>query len=71
MTGEQANWIRANKGYSALSSRVPSGHVYAKRGMLHPDGTFELKPRTGRYARISAGGFEVGVLQPDQDLARR
>ena len=63
MTGEQATWLRSHRaeGYTPIGT-TPSGASWAKRGMLHPDGTFELKVQ-GQRPAIHEGSFEVGVLQ--------
>jgi hypothetical protein len=69
MTGPQADWLRKNKPYTPVSKFPPGGHVYAKRGILHEDGTFDLDT-AGKPRRITQGCFEVGVLQESQDLRR-
>jgi hypothetical protein len=69
MTGPQSDWLRKHKPYAPIG-RAPGGHVYARRGILHEDGTFELDA-PGKQRRITQGCFEVGVLEQSADLARR
>lgn len=69
MTGPQADWLRKNKPYTPVSSRPPGGHSYAKRGILHADGKFDLIVGTQR--RITPECIEVGVLTKTADLERR
>jgi hypothetical protein len=63
MTGEQKSWLDAHRaeGYRALGN-TPGGARWVKVGMLHADGTFELKLGRARPA-IRVGSFEVGVLE--------
>ena len=61
MTGEQATWLAKNKPYRAVGRPGGNSH-YVKVGILHADGTFELKPRVGR-PRVTPGCFEVGILE--------
>ena len=70
MTGEQSDWLRSHKPYTPTSNRTPGGYIYARRGILHEDGTFDLDA-PGKQRRITQGCFEVGVLEQSQDLARR
>ena len=56
MTGEQADWLRKNKSYSAIGQ----GRRYGNMGMLHADGTFEPHQR-GRRPNVRQGSFEVGI----------
>jgi hypothetical protein len=70
MTGPQADWLRSHKPYTPTSTRPPGGHVYARRGILHEDGTFDLDA-PGKNRRITQGCFEVGVLEEAQNLERR
>lgn len=70
MTSEQKAWLDAHRfeGYrpmgtgSATGSGTAGGTHWKKRGMLHPDGTFE--PWLG-HARPSVrpGSFEVGIFE--------
>ncbi len=62
MTGDQANWLRRNHTYRAIS-QTPGGMRWTKRGMLHEDGKFDLTPPRGRPV-VRMGSFEVGVLEP-------
>ena len=62
MTGAQSDWIRKNKPYRAVA-QPPSGMRWAKRGMLHEDGKFDLTPPRGRPV-VKPGSFEVAVLEP-------
>jgi hypothetical protein len=66
MTGEQANWLRTHRaeGYQPIGV-LPGGCTWVKRGMLHPDGTFEAMVR-GQRPAVRQGSFEVGVLQHAQ-----
>ena len=62
MTREQADWLGKNKPYRALGQPPGFGARYVKVGMLHPDGTFELRVR-GQRSTVREGSFEVGVLE--------
>jgi hypothetical protein len=66
MTAEQAKWLNEHRaeGYRALGV-APGGSQWVKVGMLHADGTFELKLGRARPA-IRVGSFEVGVLESTQ-----
>lgn len=63
MTGEQKTWLDAHRaeGYRPLGT-TPGGGRWVKIGMLHADGTFELKVGTKRPS-VRMGSFEVGVLE--------
>jgi len=61
MTPQQADWLRQNKPYRALHP-APGGFRFVKKGILHGDGTFELREQ-GKSPRITQGCFEVGVLE--------
>lgn len=63
MTSEQANWLREHRaeGYQAIG-KTPGGCRWVRTGMLHADGTFELKLGRARPA-IRVGSFEVGILE--------
>ena len=66
MTGEQAAWLTAHRaeGYRPLGTLPGGGARWVKRGMLHPDGKFELM--TGQRPAIHVGSFEVAVLEHSQ-----
>ena len=70
MTSEQAEWLRTHRaeGYRALGM-APGNARWIKVGMLHPDGTFELRLGQARPA-VRVGSFEVGVLEvgPTRDM---
>jgi hypothetical protein len=69
MTGEQSNWLRSHKTYSAVA-RAPGGYSYTKRGILDADGKFtETTP--GARPAITQGCIEVGMLTKTQNLERR
>ena len=72
MTSEQRRWLEKHPSYSPLG--VPGGMVvYMKRGMLHPDGRFELGITTKRPTD-SMEAFPVGireVRQPGQVIDPR
>ena len=70
MTGEQANWLRKNPTFRAMSTHAPSGFAYQHRKMLHPDGTTTDIIR-GMSQRVEIGSFEVAILAEVQDLVRR
>lgn len=63
MTGEQKKWLddHRHEGYRPLGV-APGGGRWVKTGMLHADGTFELKLGRARPA-IRQGSFEVGVME--------
>lgn len=63
MTGEQADWLRSHRaeGYRPLGN-TPGGARWIKVGMLHADGTFELRQGRARPS-VRVGSFEVGVLE--------
>jgi hypothetical protein len=56
MTPAQTAWLAKNKSYSAVNY----GTRFERVGILHADGTFELRER-GKIPRITVGAFEVGV----------
>ena len=64
MTNEQAIWLRKHraKGYEPIGQ----GKKYARRGVLHADGTFDTF-QPGSRPRIKEGTFEVGVLLREQE----
>lgn len=63
MTGEQKKWLDDNRvhGYRPLGA-TPGGGRWVNVGMLHADGTFELKLGRARPT-VKPGSFEVGVLE--------
>jgi len=63
LTPQQKKWLDDNRaqGYRPLGV-APGGAQWVRTGMLHPDGTFELRQGRARPA-VQAGSFEVGVLQ--------
>jgi hypothetical protein len=61
MTAEQKSWLDSNKPYRAIG-QVSGFSRYVRRGMLYPDGTFELTIR-GQRPRVVQGCFEVGILE--------
>lgn len=65
MTAEQKAWLdaRRGEGYRPMGA-LPGGCRWVKRGMLHPDGIFELLlTRNARPSRFLPGSFEVAVLE--------
>jgi hypothetical protein len=61
MTRQQKQWLDKNRTYRVVGQRA--GHTrYAKLGILHADGKFDLH-QPGSRARVTPGSFEVGVLE--------
>lgn len=63
MTSEQKVWLDAHRfeGYRPMGV-LPGACRWVKRGMLHPDGTFE--PWVGRARpSVRQGSFEVAILE--------
>jgi len=64
MTSEQKKWLDEHRaeGYRVIGT-APGGYRFARRGMLHADGQFELQLGARRPA-VRVGSFEVGILEP-------
>lgn len=62
MTGEQKAWLDAHRaeGYRVMGN-TPGASRWVRRGMLHPDGSFEPYLRARPSVRV--GSFEVGILE--------
>jgi hypothetical protein len=62
MTPQQADWLRKNRKYRVVG-QLGGTSRYIQRGLLHADGEFESLARGQRPARVTAGDFEVGILE--------
>lgn len=63
MTAEQVKWLQEHRaeGYQAVG-RAPGGYFWARKGILHADGAFDLQQ--GRQSPpVHPGSIEVGILQ--------
>lgn len=58
MTREQSAWLAKNRSYTVVNH----GTRFVKVGLLHADGTFDLRVK-GKIPRVTQGCFEVGVRE--------
>lgn len=63
MTRQQQEWLRNNKAFQVEGSRLAPGDRAVKRGMLHPDGTFEEKLSRNQRTTVREGSFEVVQIE--------
>ncbi|MGH7714987.1 MAG: hypothetical protein ACREML_03215 [Vulcanimicrobiaceae bacterium] len=68
MTGAQKLWLDAHKREGWQTTGV--NQSFARRGMLHADGSFDPINRMSR-PKVTPGCFEVGLLAKDNGSMER